>query len=199
MDWNRLTLVTPPATPLISLDDAKLHCRVDTDDDDDFLPMLVAAAADYISGPNGIGRQLLPATWRLSLDGFPPCGVIRVELGPVSAITSVSYRDLSGALQTLDPSLYYVDLDARPARVVRAYSTVWPLTAYGMPGSVKVTFSAGEASPPADLIHAAKLLIGTWYEGREAIVGLDRTATPTDLPVAGVDAILSRYRTGVFG
>ena len=63
-------------------------------------------------------------------------------------------------------------------------------------GAVKVTFTAGfgDASTiPDDLKAAVKLLIGHWYEHREAVVGVEARDSSTPLPL-GVDLILDGYR-----
>ena len=50
--------VAPTSTP-VSLDEAKIHCRVDHTDEDDLITGLIAAATENLDGCGGIlGRAL---------------------------------------------------------------------------------------------------------------------------------------------
>lgn len=189
-EWSRLKLVTPPASPVVSLPEAKKQCRCEYHTDDDaYLVDLVAAATAFIEGPDGIGVALSPQTWRLSLDCFP-CE-IRIPLGPVSAIGSVAYTDSSG-----DPATvleWRVDLDTQPCRLWPARDAAWPSVTHE-PGAVKVTFTTGYTACPADLKHAVRLIVGHLYEHREAVT---TDIKSMELPM-GVQHILDRYRVGRF-
>lgn len=186
--WSRLKLVTA-ASPVLTLAEAKRHLRVDHDDDNATIAELIEVATAAIEGPAGIGIALGPQSWRLSLDYFP-CEIV-IPLGPVTAITSISYTDASGATATVDS--WRVDFDAQPCRVWPARDTAWPAITCE-PGAVKVVFECGHATVSADLKAALKLLVGHFYEHREAVT-TDLRAV--DLPM-GVDAILNRYRAGQF-
>jgi len=187
--WTRLVRTVAPASPVLSLPEAKRHLRVLHDDDDDDIMAMIAAAIDAIEGPSGIGIALSPQTWRLSYDHFP-CEII-VPLGPVTAVTSVSYTDRNGSPQTV-PSLRF-DLDESPLRIWPARDTSWP-EIYCEPGAVKITFVCGYPELPQDLRWAILLLVGHFYQNREAVT-YDLKAM--DLPM-GVSSILERYRVGRF-
>lgn len=190
MSWTNLTRLAPPDDTPISLAEAKAHLSVFHTDEDALIASLIDAATSFVEGPNGIGVALLDQTWRLSLDGFPT-GPMTIPLGPVKAITSITYRDGAGVFQTVDPDLYDTDLDASPCRIWRAPSASWPSLTL-RPGSVKVTFTAGSGidpeEVPAAIRHAIKLLIGHFYE--------HRGDTNEEIP-GGVHALLSRYRAGL--
>lgn len=188
-EWTRLVRTVAPAGPVISLAEAKRHLRVDFSDDDSDIEELVAVATAAIEGPNGIGIALSPQTWRLSLDHFP-CEIV-VPLGPVTSISSIAYTGADGNPATV--STWRADLDAQPLRIWPARDTSWPSVTCE-PGAVKVTFVCGYDETPADLKAALKLLVGHFYEHREAVT-TDLKAV--DLPM-GVDAILNRYRVGRF-
>lgn len=188
-EWTRLVRTVPPASPVVSLAEAKRHLRVFHDDDDADITAMVAAAEAAIEGPYGIGIALSPQTWRLSLDHFP-CEII-VPLGPVTAVTSVAYSDANGSPATV--SGLRLDLDSSPLRIWPARDTAWPET-YCEPGVVKITFSCGYATLPQDLRWAILLLVGHFYQNREAVT-TDLKAV--DLPM-GVASILERYRVGRF-
>jgi uncharacterized phiE125 gp8 family phage protein len=184
--WSRLVRVTAPASPVISLAEAKKHLRVLHDDDDTEIEAFVAAATAMIEGPNGIGIALSSQTWRLSLDHFP-CEII-VPLGPVISIDGISYTKEDGTSGTTDR--WRVDMDSQPCRIWPPYDGAWPVSRCE-PGAVKVTFTAGFTTIPADLKAAILLLVGHLYENREAVA--DKAMA--ELPMA-VSTILDRYRVG---
>lgn len=186
--WNNLTRITPPADPLITLDDAKRHVGAsDYDEADEILADLIESATDLIEGPSGVGRAMVTQTWRGTLDSLPSS--FSIPLGPVQSITSISYVDPDGVSQTIPSTDYHTDFDRHPALV--AFYSVPPATAR-VPGAVKVTFVAGYGDPadtPAKVRHAARLLIGSWFKNREA----DTAAPLTEIPL-GVTRILNQIR-----
>ncbi|MDO1559820.1 head-tail connector protein [Brevundimonas sp. 2R-24] len=186
--WNRLTRVEAPAEPLLTTAEAKAQLRVTHDEDDALIDGLISTATAFIEGPNGCGLAPLTQTWRLSLDGFP-AGPITLPLSPVQAVEAITYTDEAGESRTL--AAYAFDADVQPGKVWPAYQASWPAARLA-PGSVKVTFTTGygDASDvPADLKHAALMLVGHLYENREATAAVALSEVPM-----GVEAILSRYR-----
>ncbi|MGU3456576.1 head-tail connector protein [Brevundimonas sp. M1A4_2e] len=158
-----------------------------TEEDDELVTDLINAAIDFVEGPDGIGVALRSSTWRMSFDAFP--SNISIALSPVKSVEAITYLDAAGDVQTLDPDLYHVDVDQRPALVAFHHRP----TTKAVPGAVKVEFTAGYETVPADLRQAMLLLIGHWFENREAaLVGNVKT-----IPL-GVDRILRKYRVAAF-
>lgn len=188
--WNNLTRITPPADPLISLDDAKAHVGAsDYDEVDDFLTTLVEAATDTIEGPSSTGAVFVSQTWRATLDHLPSC--FSIPLGPIQSITSITYVDQAGEVQTIDPATYHTDFDRHPAMV--AFYSAPPVPAR-VPGSVKVTFVAGYGDPsqtPAKARHAVRLLVGDWFKNREA--STEASVRETPIGVSRLMAQLKRF------
>lgn len=185
-EWSRLVRTVAPASPVITLAEAKKHLRVYHNDDDADIAELVEAATASIEGPNGIGVALMSQTWRLSLDYFPR--QIVVPLGPVSQIVGIEYVREDGTTGTA--TSWRVDFDSQPCRIWPPYDESWPVSRCE-PGAVKVTFTAGFAVVPSDLKAALKLIVGHLYEHREAVT----PDAAKDLPM-GVSSILERYRVG---
>lgn len=183
----------------MSLDTAKRHLRAaDFDDDNSYIGALVETARSWIDAPDGwLGRALIKQTLELRLDGFGgvrSSAEIDIPFPPLISVASVKYDDTDGTEQTLDPSLYRI-IGGATARLVPAFRTFWPATR-NQEESVRIRFDAGygpaEADVPAAIRHAVLLLIGHFYENREAeIVGL--RAAAIELPT-GVDALLSPFR-----
>jgi hypothetical protein len=69
---SALNLVTAPTGPLLTLDEAKRHCRVEVDDDDGLIQSYLEASVERAELETG--RQLLTATWELWLNSFPGMG-----------------------------------------------------------------------------------------------------------------------------
>lgn len=193
-------LVTQPAQEPITLAQFKEHARISRDDEDATIKGYIAAARLYAETRQR--RQLITATWRLTLDGFPCAGVtypygcytygtepdqfaIKVPRPPLQSVTSITYVDTDGVTQTLDDDLYRVDAESEPGRITPAYNQSWPYTR-PQTNAVTVTFVAGygatPATVPATTRQAIEMLAAHFYENREAIL-TGTIATPTPLAV----------------
>jgi uncharacterized phiE125 gp8 family phage protein len=189
-----LQRVTAPSTWPVSLADVKAHCRVDLNDDDALLQTLLEAATEMAE--QATGRALLPQTWELSLESFPPTRSLYSEAlvltrVPVQSIVSLSYTDAAGVIQTLLPVDYLLNNcdDFGFATVVPTFATLWPELGH----SVKVRFVAGYADAsavPASIQQWIKLQVAAMYDNREAEI----TQRGVQIKLGFVDALLSRYR-----
>lgn len=188
-------LVAGPETPIISLSEAKLHLRVEHDADDTLIAALVQAVTDYLDAEHGIlGRALITQRWALSLSGFPTERLIALPVVRVRSVVSVTYYDSDNVQQTLPSESYTLIVNDERAAIYLPSGSDWPDT-YDRPDAVTVTYNAGygdEASDvPQAIKQAALLLIGNFYENREAVVVGQSTA---DLPF-GVSMLLQPFRT----
>ena len=184
-----LSLVTPPAVEPVTLVEAKAHLRETSSDSDTYITTLITAARSYIDGKDGIlNRAICTQTWELLLDEFPD--EIAVPLPTLQSVESVKYLDSSGVLQTLSTDDYTVDEVSEPGRIVPVDS--WPTTGDYI-NAVTVRFIAGygvAADVPTTIKQAMLLLIGHWYENREAVVV---GQIPATLPIA-LDALLGPHK-----
>src|SRR5579875_4153338 len=114
-----VAVITPPE-PLVELDLAKQHLRVDDGDSDDLINAYIAAAQANIDGPGGwLGRAIGLQTLEVRLDSFHPrhwerrgypiwaegawtdwtCwplqNRIRLPYPPLVSITSITYEDMN--------------------------------------------------------------------------------------------------------
>jgi len=183
--------VAPTVSP-VTLAEAKAHCRIDTADDDVLVQALIDTAVSHVDGYSGtLGRALLSQTWRQDFDGF--YSKMRLPVGNVLSITSVTYYDADNAVQTLASTYYTALTDGIGPYVAEKPDQSWP-SSYTRPDAVSITWTAGygttAASVPAAIRHALLLMIGQWYENREAsVIGV----SVADLPLA-VEALLSPFR-----
>lgn len=186
-----VVVVEPPGEPVVSLEEAKAHLRVDHDDDDDYIESLVEVAAATIDGPTGwLGRCLVEQTleWRGSSFG-PSDG--RLPYPPVAEIESVKYDDSSGAEQTVPNTGYRLVGQPSQPRIVLTYGASWP-SARCQDEAVRIRYTAGYGGPedvPAPIRHAVLMMVSELYENREAAGDAPRT----ELPFA-VTALLSTFR-----
>ncbi|RWG80942.1 MAG: hypothetical protein EOQ69_19360, partial [Mesorhizobium sp.] len=141
-------------------------------------------------GYSGItGRALVTQTWQQDFDGFGQC--LRLPVGPLASVSSVTYYDGSNVQQTLGTSVYDKFTDALGPYVGLKPNQSWPST-YARPDAVSVTFVAGEAvdDVPAPLKVAIMLLAANWFENREAVNVGNITS---EMPM-GVAALIAPYR-----
>jgi uncharacterized phiE125 gp8 family phage protein len=171
-----LKRITPPAVEPVTLDEVKAFVRIDADDDDDMLGVLIAAAREFVEQQTG--RQLVVSTFDYYRDSFTDCARgIRLPISPLHEVESVNYVDPdTGTVLAVDQ--YEVDTISQPGWVMPVEN--------GWPGSmstinaVRVRFVAGyeptEDSPidytlniPARAKLAVKSLVAHWNDNRTPI------------------------------
>jgi uncharacterized phiE125 gp8 family phage protein len=216
------TLVTGPTAEPVALAMARNQCRVDFDDDDDYLTMLIVAAREYCEIYTQ--RAIFSQTWQRTLDNFPIWWNANGTVNPVDAaswpyfsdiwgkltidlpmakatsITSITYTDISGTSKTLDPTMYKADFTSTPCRIVPAAGNSWPEALTYLPGSVVITYVAGCYGDGTDLtkcprriVQAILLLVGHWYINRSDVSAEKLTNIPT-----GVKTILDQFKVTAF-
>lgn len=190
-----VVLVTAPALEPVSRTEAKLHCRIDADmvDDDTLVDALVKAAREWVE--QRTRRALITQTWDLWQDDWPVGDEFRLPQPPLQSVTHVKYVDEDAATTTWSSANYLVDTFSEPGRVVMKGSASWPSATLQDVNAVNVRFVAGYGSAgtavPQPIRQAMLMLIGHWYENREAILATG--AMPKEVPLA-VDALLWPYR-----
>lgn len=199
------TVVQPAAEPL-SIDEVKLHLRIDTDDENDWIEPQITAARQ--AAENFCNRYIAEQGVEMRADGWP-CywwnaanrymhDTIMLPGSDPARDVVIKYIDVDGVEQTLDDAVYSVNQFRAPSTVGIAYNQFWP-AARNEPGAIRVTYTAGYTLPgdspqayplPAAIRSAMLLMIGNWYENREAVVV---GATVVELPL-GVQSLLWPYR-----
>jgi uncharacterized phiE125 gp8 family phage protein len=200
----RVSLVTAPTYEPLTTAEAKLHLRVDVSDDDALIASLITAARQYVE--NFTRRLLMPQTIDVGYDAFP-CEEWFVPRCPVQSVTSISYYDGTGSVQTWGSSNYVTDIPVGPygqlPRIAPASGVSYPATQDRV-NAVTVRLVCGygtgaqneatqQAAVPAGIKAAMKLLIGHWYAHRES-VAVGTIATP--LPQA-VETLLWPFKVFV--
>lgn len=195
---GRPTLITPPATGLVTLAQAKAHASVDYDDDDAMLQTYLDSAHAYLDGWNGImGRALVTQTWEETFRMFGYGDGAPLSVPPVASITSVKYWDTASpsVLQTLSGSVYRLLSDHLGDYLQLAVGQTWP-THYTRSDAITVRYVTGVADtdPTLDAIRLAiKMLVVHWYDQRAPV---SYGQIPFDVPKT-VDHLLAPFRRRV--
>lgn len=156
----RLVVPQPGA---VTLAEAKTHCRVAGSYDDAAISSYIVAATEHVQRMAGVAFG--PQVWEATYDDFP-VGSIDLGHGPVIDVLWIMYRDENSEVQTLSSDAHEL-IEAAPDGVI-APTGVWPATD-GTEDSVVVQFTAGlEDGAPSEIKQAVLLLVGHWYEHREA-------------------------------
>lgn len=188
-----LSRVAGEVTEPITLDDAKLHLRVDNDAEDDLIESMITSART--SCERRMQRSIISQSWILTQSSFGHphidhhmvdlpelfnlswyhnrChghpGSIVLPHPPIRSVTSVAYLDSSHQRVALDPTAYRLAVVGEMLALLRPMGAPWPRTARE-PDAVVITYVAGWADAlqiPSPILSWIKLRIGALYENRE--------------------------------
>jgi uncharacterized phiE125 gp8 family phage protein len=181
------TLLTGPAGEPLALAEMKQALRLDGDAEDALVARLIIAARLHVTAVTG--RALITETWRLALDGVPRDRVVRLPVSPLVAVMALRTLDDDG--NATDWPVTGLVLAKSPALIVLPEALVGAERRAQL--GIEIDYEAGYSDAdavPADLKQAMALLVGHWFEHREAGV-VDVTAAALPL---GVAALLAPYR-----
>jgi len=190
--------IAPAGAVPVSLEEAKLHLRVDHSSEDALIEALIGAAIDHAERFTGL--TITPRVREVAYDAFPEADE-GLDLGtwPVhDAQISFTADGAEDVVSSSSEAVLEVELDTyvRPAVIT---ATSWP-TADARASAVRVSFTAGFQSasdstdepdllPLPDGIRAAILLmVGHLYASREAT-----SERMVEVPF-GIDALLRPHR-----
>lgn len=165
-----LELFTAPTTEPVTVDEVKAHLRIDHDDEDVYLGLLITAARRYAE--TYLNRQFITATYKLRLDCFP-CWEIQIPRPPFVSVTTLAYLNTSNVSTTLTENTHFTkDIYSEPGTIFPAYGLTWPTT-YGVPNAVTLTYVAGYGDAddvPAEVRYGILLIVARMYDSREGVV-----------------------------
>ncbi len=186
-----LELISPSVVSVVTLAEAKSHCRVDHSDDDAIINIYIKAAIAYLEGYAGkAGVTFGAAPWAQYHDAFP-CAELKLLQRPVLSVGKVEYLDpITGLYVQWGAPNYTVD-------AVSFNGWVAPVDAWPTPkdaiNAIKITYTAGHATTsdiPENLRLAVMMLTQTYYMQRETI----GDATMSAIIPHAVDAFIGQYR-----
>lgn len=170
MQYNSLVRVTGPSEEPVTLAEAKLHCRVDIDDDDTYISSLITAAREYVE--DVLDMSILNQTWEARYDSLPS-DQIELPRPPLGTSTiTVTYLQSNGTTATLTSGTdFRVDHRTTPGRIYPNYLGEWP-TVLADENAVVIQFPSGAASPSDVKGYVKQLilvLVAHWYATRSAV------------------------------
>jgi uncharacterized phiE125 gp8 family phage protein len=188
----------------ILLAEAKLHCRVDSDAEDDWFDEKIPAARQFVE--KFIDGAVLPQTIIAYYDAIEvSCfdQVLNLPVQPVISIASVTSYDSADAATVFSSSNYRLSGN----RIALGDSANWPTNLRNI-DSVAIEFLAGfgtesvvdeetviTAVVPEDIKQAMLLVLAHWYQNREAAYDPLAKFEPQKESIPyGVRALLMPYR-----
>lgn len=185
-------IVEPTVEP-VSLDEAKLHLRVDHSDEDTLIDSLIVTARKEAERVGWL--SCCTQTWRLFLTGWPTQPVL-LPRHPIQSIVSVKWYDSSDAQQTLASAVYVLVPDAGcDAQLALAANQTWPtaqLSDRRYPVVVEYVAGWDENSVPVTIRQYMLLLIGAMYENRESVAVGAGITMAVNMPF--MDGLLDEHR-----
>lgn len=206
-----------PESEPVTVELAKQHLRVDHDYEDELIEGYITAARQLCESitrrafyprtvqltldhfPIDLSSTLKPGEWQPHLDVFERFS-IKLPRPRCTAVASISYQDTAGNPLTIDPSKYVLDPESEPARIAPARGCTWPYVANYVPGTIKVTYTAGtygtgdgDTPIPQTVVSAILLIVGDLYWRRASTSEIDVKQLET------IDALLDTEKFTVFG
>jgi uncharacterized phiE125 gp8 family phage protein len=184
-------VTSDPAAEPVLLAEAKLHLRVENDEENALISILSQAAREMIE--QRLGRSLITQSRTIKMDHFPLCSdTILLPYGPVQSVTSIHYLvdGVSTLLSALD---YAVDTNSDIARIVIDDS--WP-SADDDINSVTIVYVCGYGASssyvPKPIKQAIYMLLAHLYENRQAVIVSGSPTAVIEMPM-GVEYLISPY------
>ncbi len=197
--WRSAPIVTRTAAPLavlVAAADAKAALRIEHTDDDAVIAAISAAAETWLDGWEGVLRRaLVTQQWRIAVCEADGYGRLFAPLSPVQSLEAIQYYPPdSETLTTATLSNFRLIKAPDWAYVEPKPGFSWP-SVDDRPDALQAVFKIGygdtAAAVPATIVHAAKLLIGHFYENREQTTALKLSELPL-----GVQALIAPHRLG---
>lgn len=158
------------ATP-VSRTEFKAHASIEIADDDDMIDDIIESATNEVE--RYLWRQLVTATFTLTLDAFPLDDFIDLPRPPLATVTHVKYYDTANVLQTFSTDSWDPDITCEAGRIYVDRSVGWPSTYYRR-NAVTIEYTAGYGAAtavPMAIKTAILMLCSHRYQHREPIAG----------------------------
>lgn len=190
-----LKIITPP-TENITLTEVKSHLRITGTEEESLLTSLIKTVRQYCE--NYTQRALASTVFELNIDRFDD--KIVLPMPPVEKIESIKYKNSDGVEAELESS-DYIFYNSEPAIIIPAFGKEFPTFEPYPVGAVKIRYTAGYKTSsddknlilPEPIRQAELLLIGHYYENREATTTGTITSSINEIPL-GIQSLLYPYR-----
>ena len=164
-----LTLVTPPASEPVTVDEVKLHTRIDDDFEEALLQLWIVSAR--IQAEDFQHRAYITQVRELSFDYFPRLPIC-LPRSPVQEVTSFKYYDYQNTETVFSLDNLLIDTDSEPARITLSYGILYPSVTLRAMNAVKIRYTAGYGDSASDVpqtvTEAIMLYCTHRYDNRDA-------------------------------
>lgn len=145
------SLLTAPVSDPVSVEEVKLHGRIETDEEDGLIKTYIKAATELAE--NYMGRAIMQQTWINSLNTWPSeyCDSAELIRPPTSSIEEIRLYDDAGDDTTVNSDNYWLQNKREPALVVlrdNGISNVVPTRAQG---GIEIQFITGYGTSKDDV------------------------------------------------
>ena len=173
------------ASEVLSTSELKAFLRVTHSTEDTLIEAIRQAAINYVEQFCNIRLGDRSATFFFS--EFPD--FVELPIGPVNSITNVKYATSDSTTATMPSSDYYVTSGRDPMLI--SFNNI-PSVFSDTYKKLQITVDLGyaEASVPAPIKHAVKLLVAHMYDQRAPEV----SGTITTKLKIGLESLLNPYR-----
>lgn len=161
-------VVTGPSVEPVTLAEAKNHLNLSPSDEahDEILAQYIAASRQQLE--TDINFALIVRTMRVKI---PEIASVRLPMGPLATVSSITYFDRDNVSQTLSTSLYSVDTATDSIRLI---GDSFP-SVYDRWDAVTVNYTIGKAANATQVPPLCKsavlLLVGHYFENRDMLIG----------------------------
>lgn len=170
---------------IISTADLKAFLRVTHSDEDSLIEAMRTAAVLHVEGMTN--TRLGDRNVVFDYSEFPKR--IELPIGPLVSIGSIQLATSDSSTITIDSSEYFITRGRNPT-VIEFTNVRSVFTDTFKALTINTVMGYTEASIPAPMIHAIKLLVAHMYELRQPEV----TGTITNKLKMGLEALLNPYR-----
>lgn len=169
---DTFSLTVEPTERALSLEDAKTHLKVEHNDEDDYITLLIEAAQEVaekylqLKLVDCVGVQKISSFFISDTDyDFS----IPLLINPVSEVISIKYLDESREEKVLSTDIYGVDLTSIIPCIYLKNNKTWPNTLKER-NSISIELRVGYddcTKVPKSIKAAMILMIANWYTKRE--------------------------------
>jgi uncharacterized phiE125 gp8 family phage protein len=183
------TITTPPESLPVTLEEVKLHLRVDNTIDDILIDSLINAAVDSLEKYSNrvfISRTIKGEFDNACLSKFERWPYLELRRSPLVSVTNVQVT--SGGVQSAFTDFSIKNLSGFSRLLITDTMTFDTDIAY----AIEVNFVAGYGDigdVPETIKNAIKLLVGFWYENRGDVAPDGKQGIPIE-----VQSIMNQYR-----
>jgi hypothetical protein len=181
-------LITPPSESVISLNEIKTFLKIDNNDEDTLLEVLIESSTVRLE--EEIGLKFIEQEWEIYFDRFGKLSSglvftsgegtlssinqnpnhLNLPFGKIINIDSFSTFDDDDNEYPVDPTSYQADLHSHYGKISLRYGSVWPATILRPSNGIKISglfgISPDAANVPKTIKMAVMELTAAMYEYR---------------------------------